>query len=169
MKFEEKLKKRQYDQMWSEYCGFLDLDIDGYMRIQTRLMEEQIALWSGSALGRRILDDKHPRTIEEFRRAVKLTSYEDYADILLQKRGDMLPDTPIVWIQTTWEGGRHPVKVAPYTSGMLDTYRNNILACLMLSTSNGRGKFNVRATDKILYALAPLPYSTGLFPLALGE
>ena len=102
MKFEEKLKKRQYDQMWSEYCGFLDLDIDGYMRIQTRLMEEQIALWSGSALGRRILDDKHPRTIEEFRRAVKLTSYEDYADILLQKRGDMLPDTPIVWIQTTW-------------------------------------------------------------------
>lgn len=169
MKFEEKLKKRQYDQMWSEYCGFLDLDIDGYMRIQTRLMEEQIALWSGSALGRRILDDKHPRTIEEFRRAVKLTSYEDYADILLQKRGDMLPDTPIVWIQTTWEGGRHPVKVAPYTSGMLDTYRNNILACLMLSTSNGRGKFNVRATDKILYALAPLPYATGLFPLALGE
>ena len=81
----------------------------------------------------------------------------------------MLPDTPIVWIQTTWEGGRHPVKVAPYTSGMLDTYRNNILACLMLSTSNGRGKFNVRATDKILYALAPLPYATGLFPLALGE
>lgn len=51
MKFGEKLKKRQYDQMWSEYCGFLDLDIDGYMRIQTRLMEEQIALWSGSALG----------------------------------------------------------------------------------------------------------------------
>lgn len=51
MKFEEKLKKRQYDQMWSEYCGFLDLDIDGYMRIQTRLMEEQIALWSGSAWG----------------------------------------------------------------------------------------------------------------------
>lgn len=52
---------------------------------------------------------------------------------------------------------------------MLETYRNNILACLMLSTSTGRGKFNVRATDKILYALAPLPYATGLFPLALRE
>lgn len=92
--------------MWSEYCGFLDLDIDGYMRIQTRLMEEQIHLWSGSALGRQILGDKQPQTIEDFRRMVKLTSYEDYADILLQKRSDMLPDTPIVWIQTTWEGGR---------------------------------------------------------------
>ena len=32
-----------------------------------------------------------------------------------------------------------------------------------------RGQFNVKATDKILYALAPLPYATGLFPLALRD
>ena len=24
------------------------------------------------------------------------------------------------WIQTTWEGGIHPIKTAPYTKGMLD-------------------------------------------------
>ena len=29
--------------------------------------------------------------------------------------------------------------------------------------------FDVASTDKFLYALAPLPYATGLFPLALGE
>lgn len=61
-----------------------------------------------------------------------LTTYEDYADILLPKRGDMLPDEPIIWIQTTWEGGKHPVKVAPYTRSMLDTYTHNVLACLIL-------------------------------------
>lgn len=109
MRFEDKLKKRQYDQMWSEYCGFLDLDIDGYMRIQTRLMEEQIHLWSGSALGRQILGDKQPQTIEDFRRMVKLTSYEDYADILLQKRSDMLPRYPHR-LDPNHLGGRPPTR-----------------------------------------------------------
>lgn len=169
MKFEEKLKKKQYAALWAEYCGFLDLDMEGYMRIQNRLMEEQISLWSRCALGEKILGGNKPATIEEFRRTVPLTTYEDYADILLLKQGDMLPDTPIIWIQTTWEGGRHPIKVAPYTQAMLETYRNNILACLLLSTSHKRGQFNVKATDKILYALAPLPYATGLFPLALRD
>ena len=32
-----------------------------------------------------------------------------------------------------------------------------------------KGSFDVAATDKFLYALAPLPFATGLFPLALGE
>ena len=109
------------------------------MRIQNRLMEEQISLWSRCALGEKILGGNKPATIEEFRRTVPLTTYEDYADILLLKQGDMLPDTPIIWIRTTWEGGRHPIKVAPYTQAMLETYRNNILACLLLSTSHETG------------------------------
>ena len=46
---------------------------------------------------------------------VPLTEYEDYADILLTKQPDMLPGNPVIWIQTTWEGGKHPIKVAPYT------------------------------------------------------
>ena len=43
------------------------------------------------------------------------------------------------------------------------------MACLILSTSREKGSFDVASTDKFLYALAPLPYATGLFPLALGE
>jgi hypothetical protein len=169
MRFEEKLKSKQHDKLWQEYCGFLDLDIDSYMKIQYRLMSEQIALWSESELGKKLLKGKRPGTIDEFRHMVPLTSYSDYADILLQKRGDMLPDEPIIWIQTTWEGGKHPIKVAPYTKGMLETYRNNIMACLILCTSTEKGKFNIRSTDKFLYGLAPLPYATGLMPLALNE
>ncbi|HWT74289.1 MAG TPA: GH3 auxin-responsive promoter family protein [Mobilitalea sp.] len=169
MKFEEKLKNKQHDMIWKEYCGFLDLDLDSYMNIQNRLMTEQITLWSESELGRKLLNGRRPRTIDEFRQMVPLTTYGDYADILLQKKGEMLPDAPIIWIQTTWEGGKHPIKVAPYTKSMLETYRNNIIACLILSTSPKKGKFNVRATDTFLYGLAPLPYATGLFPLALSE
>lgn len=105
MTFEEKLKNKEYDQIWQEYCGFLDLSMDEYMTIQNRLLKEQIDLWCSSPLGQKILKGKMPRTIEEFRRMVPLTTYEDYADVLLMKRKEMLPEKPIIWIQTTWEGG----------------------------------------------------------------
>lgn len=169
MKFEQKLKSLSQEEIWQEYCGFLDLTMDEYMQIQNRLMEEQIFLWSRCALGQRFLQGKEIHSIDEFRRMIPLTTYEDYADVLLPKQGNMLPDDPIIWIQTTWEGGRHPIKVAPYTKSMLDTYRNNVLACMILSTTETKGKFDVTVKDTFLYGLAPLPYATGLFPLALND
>lgn len=126
---------------------FLDLDLESYMKIQRRLLEEQIGLWCASPLGKKILKDRRPKSIDEFRSMVPLTTYEDYADVLLLKKEDMLPDKPIIWIQTTWEGGKHPIKVAPYTSGMLKTYKNNILTCLMMATSKGRGSFDIGIGD----------------------
>lgn len=166
---DEMLKKKQYREIWEQYCGFLDLDMDGYMKIQNRLLLEQIGLWSASELGKSILKGKQPATVEEFRRMVPLTTYEDYADVLLLKRDDMLPEKPLIWIQTTWEGGRHPVKLAPYTRGMLDTFRDNVVSCELLCTSRAKGQFKTRSHDKILYGLAPLPYATGLLPVTLSE
>ena len=169
MKFEDKLKTKRPQDIWNEYCGFLDLDIDSYMVIQNRLMSEQIKLWSECELGKKLLDGKNPNTIDGFRKMLPLTNYSDYADVLLQKRGDMLPEEPICWIQTTWEGGKHPVKVAPYTKGMLDTYKNNVIACIMLSTSTEKGKFDVSPKYKFLYGLAPLPFATGLIPRGIND
>ena len=169
MALRDQLKKQKYQEIWQQYCGFLDLSMDGYMKIQRRLMEEQIRLWCGCGLGQSILKGRQPKNLEEFRQMVPLTTYDDYADILLSKQPQLLPGNPVIWIQTTWEGGKHPIKVAPYTRSMLDTYRNNVIACLILSTSTAKGKFNVSNTDKILYGLAPLPFATGLFPLALNE
>lgn len=94
MNLKEKLKKQQYNEIWQQYCGFLDLSMDGYMKIQKRLMEEQIRLWSNCGLGQSILKGKHPRNLDEFRKMVPLTEYEDYADILLTKQPDMLPGNP---------------------------------------------------------------------------
>lgn len=169
MRLEEKLKNLQSDAVWQEYCGFLDLNIDEYMQIQNRLMLEQISLWSKSGLGQSILNGKNPDSIEEFRKQVPLTSYEDYADILLLKQEYMLPDKPAIWIQTTWEGGRNPIKVAPFSKSMLDTYKINMMACMILATSPEKGKFNIKAADTFLYGLAPLPYATGLVPVLLNE
>lgn len=169
MTFEDKLKNQEYDRIWQEYCGFLDLDMDAYMAIQNRLLEEQMRMWCASPLGQKITKGRTPRSIEEFRKTVPLTTYEDYADVLLLKKEEMLPDKPIIWIQTTWEGGRHPIKVAPYTQSMLQTYKTNVLTCMILSTCQEKGKFDIDIGDTFLYALAPLPYTTGLVPLALTD
>lgn len=169
MNLKNKLDNRQFEQIWESYCGFLDLSLEAYMKIQNRLMEEQMVVWSGSTLGQSILKGKHPKSIDEFRRMVPLTTYDDYADLLLQRKADDLPDNPVIWIQTTWEGGKHPIKIAPYTRSMLDTFRTNVAACLILATTTEKGKINVDEKDKLLYGLAPLPYATGLLPHALNE
>jgi len=164
LNFEKKLKERSSREIWQEYCGFLDLSIDEFMDIQYRLLQEQIELLSKCGLGQRFFKGSVPKNVDEFRKQVPLTTYDDYADILLLKRSDMLPAPPVVWLQTTWESGCKPVKWAPYSEAMLDVYKNNIIAAMMLSTSDSKGHFHVRSGYKALYALAPLPYATGLFP-----
>ena len=162
--FEEKLKTETPAQIWDEYCGFLDLSLNEYMDIQKRLLTEQINLFANCGLGQRFFKGQVPKTVDEFRKMVPLTKYEDYADVLLLKRDDMLPAPPVVWLSTTWESGNKPQKWAPYSEEMLSIYRTNIIAAMILSTSNEKGKFFVRPGFKALYTLAPLPYATGLFP-----
>ena len=134
MRFQEKLRRYSKQDLWDEYCGFLNMSMDEYMTMQKRLVMEEIELWCSSELGKRILKGKKPATLEEFRGMVSLTTYDDYADILLRKDTSCLPDEAVLWIQTTWEGGMHPMKVAPYTRSMLDTYKRNVMACFILAT-----------------------------------
>ena len=58
MRFQQQLKEYSSKQLWQEYCGFMDLDIDEYMNIQNRLMTEQINVWSESGLGKSLLKGK---------------------------------------------------------------------------------------------------------------
>ena len=52
---------------------------------------------------------------------------------------------------------------------MLDTYRNNVVSCLILSSSTAKGAYSVEPGNTMLYGLAPLPYATGLLPLLLDD
>ncbi len=170
MKFEEKLRREPPDAVWQEYCGFLDLSIEEYLKIQSNLLMEQISLLSKCRLGNYLLHGKVPQSVDEFRQMVPLTTYDDYADTLLMRRTEDLPSVPLVWLETTWEGGSYPKKAAPYSKSMLDTYSHNLLAAMLLSTSQRKGNFRVRPRSKVLYTLAPMPYATGLFPeLMRGE
>ncbi|MCQ2437375.1 MAG: GH3 auxin-responsive promoter family protein [Clostridia bacterium] len=167
MKLAERLLKERPMEVWEEYCGFLALDVDRYMAIQHRLLKEQLALWCDCALGRHFLNGTAPEDFDRLRDIMPLTTYDDYADILLQRRGDVLPLPPVTWIETTWEGGRHPVKCAPYTRGMVDTFSHNGITTMLLGSATGWGEFSVG--EKILSGLAPMPYLTGLIGLILDE
>lgn len=168
-RFDQRLKKTSHDQLWQEYCGFLDMSLSDYMYTQRRLMTEQMRLWCACPLGRQLLGGRQPETIEQLREQMPLTTYADYADVLLAKRGDMLSSEPAIWIQTTWEGGLRPIKLAPYTRAMLDRYRHNLLSTLIMATARKKGDFDVREGDRVLYGGAPLPYASGLTPSLMEE
>ncbi len=169
MYLDEKLRKKQYEEVWKEYCGFFDLSLSQFMDIQNRLMLEQIELYSKCELGKRILKGKNPKSVEEFRKMVPLTTYEDYAEILLDKIESALPGKPVIWIETTWEGAQKPVKVAPYTEGMVRNYSNCIMAIMLLMTSSSKYNYSLRGGENFLFGMAPLPYLTGLVPYMISN
>lgn len=169
MKFEEKLKTRGRKEVFDEYCSFLDLSMDEYMRIQNSLLKEQIQLWQRSDLAKHIIHDKKIESIHDFKKYIPLTTYDDYADVLLKKDDKYLPSKTSLWIETTWEGGKHPVKVAPYSKGMIDTFFSNMCACMLIATGKQRYDFDVKKTYHMLYGLAPLPYATGLVTIGLDN
>lgn len=162
------LRRGEYETVWKKYCGFLDLSIDEFMQIQERLLMEQIELLSQCKLGEKIIGKNNkPSSVEEFRQLVPLTTYEDYAQILLNKKEEQLPSKPLYWIKTTWKGGSNEFKIAPYSESMIEEHTKAFLASLILATSKKRGDFSLREYDKFLYGMAPLPYLTGLAPHCL--
>jgi len=163
----EMLLDEDYDKIWKAYLGFLDLTIDEFMKIQERLLLEQIDLLSKCKLGRKILGPKDIHNMEDFRKYVPLTTYDDYADTLLNQRSEDLPSEPLHWVQTTWKGGKKPIKLAPYSKTMVEEHTKMFLSSLILSTSKKRGHFNLRNYDRFLYGMAPLPYLTGFAPYIL--
>ena len=165
----EMLRDEDYDKIWKAYLGFLDLSIEEFMEIQNRLLLEQIELLRNCKLGKDLFGRNRIKTVEDFRKKVPLTTYENYADILLNKRSEDLPSEPLHWVQTSWKGGKGSIKLAPYSSTMVEENTKMFLSSLILSTSKGRGHFDLRNNDNFLYGMAPRPYLTGYAPYILKQ
>ena len=73
--------------LWQRYCGFLDLSIDEFMDIQEELLMDQIDRVADSVLGKKIMGKRKPKSVEEFRRMVPLTTYDDYEPYLSEAGG----------------------------------------------------------------------------------
>jgi len=79
----ELLKQGRYEELWGRCCGFIDLSLEDFMKIQRRLLSEQLELLKRCELGRYIMNGADPYNVEEFREQVPLTTYDDYAPYLL--------------------------------------------------------------------------------------
>ncbi len=128
-------------EIWQKYCGFIDLSIDGVMKIQKRLLMEQIDLLSKCKLGKKIMGNKIPKSVEEFRKNVPLTTYDDYAPYLSEKREDILPEKPYIWCRTTGKTGQY--KWVPYTERMYKVMGEAFLTSIIFATSKKKGRFSL--------------------------
>ena len=139
------------------------------MAIQRRLLLEQLELLKNCELGRKMMRGAMPKTVEEFREQVPLTTYADYCPELLEQREDVLPMKPIGWQRTSGRSGEYPCKWVPISSGQWDELGPVLGAALLFATSKKRGDFAVGSGRKMLYAIAPVPYAYGYYARKVEE
>ena len=157
----ELLRQGRRDEIWEKYCGFINLSLEEFMEIQKRLLLEQLQLLGTCELGRKILGDKIPTSIEEFRKVVPLTTYELYAPYLMNKREDALPRKVHCWACTSGRSGFER-KWAPFTKEMATRSTAYVFASFIFGSSERRDEFLLEEGDILLYTLAPPPYASGI-------
>ena len=135
----ELFKQGRYEELWSRCCGWIDLSLDEVMNIQRRLLREQIGLLKRCELGRLLMRGTKPRTVEEFREQVPLTTYKDYAPYLLKQRIDVLPRKPLLWQHTSGRSGEYDFKWVPTTTGQWEEQESLLIALLCFCTCKKSG------------------------------
>jgi hypothetical protein len=155
------LEQGKNEEMWDRCCGFIDLSLEQFMDIQKRLLMEQIELLKNCPLGKGIFNGANPTTVDEFRRMVPLTSYEDYAPYLLKRRWEVLPRKPIIWQYTSGKSNEYSYRWAPVTARMMDETEALVFALAFFSGAKKRYDIAIRPGDRVLYGMAPPPYATG--------
>ncbi len=88
--------KSEGDRVWRKYCGFLGLPLEQFLTVQEALLLQQIQHVAGSPLGAKLLGNKVPRSVDEFRSLVPLTTYEDYLPELDSRNESCLAEKPYV-------------------------------------------------------------------------
>lgn len=155
------LREGRRDEVWRKYCGFIDLSLKEFMQVQKRLLLEQIQVLGSCELGRKLMRGQVPRSVEEFRAMVPLTTYDDYAPYLPEKRGDVLPRPPYVWVRTSGRSGEYECKWAPYPREFYEKVSEFMITSFIFASCAGRGDVRLEPGDTCLYTLAPPPYMTG--------
>ncbi len=156
------LRQERREELWQMCCGFLDLDIEGVMTIQNRLMLEQIGLLKNCELGRKLMHGAMPMSVQEFREQVPLTTYNDYLPDLVEKREDVLPSKVAHWVRTAGKTGEYAVKWVPISEDFGREYEKLAGAVALLATCNGRGDTSkIREHLQMLFTVGPPEYASG--------
>jgi len=141
-----------------------------FMDIQRRLLVEQLELLNGCPLCEKIMRGTKPRTLEEFREQVPLTTYADYCPDFLEKSEDLLPIKPESWMRTSGKSGEYSCKWVPLSP----EYSREMSAILyglgILSSCRGWGDTSgMNNCPRIIYTVAPRPYTSGIMAAMIEQ
>lgn len=162
------VRRREFARAWQRHCGYLDLDVDEFMRIQHRLLEEQLRLGKESPIWRDLFPDFVDNlTVDNMRRLAPLTEYEQYAQYLNSKPADVLARPVKEWARTSGLGGKP--KWIPYTEEAYEHLGVCSITTGILSAARERGEVRIRPGDVVASNLPPRPYVSGLALIASSE
>jgi len=154
--------------IWQKYCGFLDLSLPEFMQIQEHLLKEQIELVANSLLGKKIMGKQKPKSVEEFRQIVPLTTYDDYKVYFDEQREDVLSGSPYCWVHTTGAAGM--IKWSPFTERAFVRLAENTLAAFILAGARRKGEVRIRENrERFLINLPSRPYLSGWLPFGVSK
>jgi hypothetical protein len=105
--------RSESDRVWRKYCGFLELSVQEFMAVQETFLLQQIERAALCPLGKKLMDGRAPASVEEYRRLVRLTNYEDYLPELDAGNAVNLPAEPYAWSSTSGAAGK--CRRVPYT------------------------------------------------------
>jgi len=151
------------NEVWTKYCGFLDLKLEEFMGIQERLLMEQIQHLATSKIGSALFDNQVPQDVDEFRQIVPLTDYEFYAPFLINKNEEALPVGKYQWAYTSGRYSLSGHKWVPIPEKMYNYLGEAAIGGLILASCSQKGEVFLDEGDHILLATAPPPYISGLF------
>lgn len=158
------LKQGRNEELWQMCCGFLKLNINEFMEVQRRLLMSQLELLNKSTLGWKIMRGAHPKTIDEFREQVPVTTYKDYCPDLLEKKEATLAGKPALWVHSSGWSGDYQYKWIPISTAYAEQLSILLYGIGMLSGCDYWGDVShIPENIKILYAVAPRPYISGTF------
>ena len=156
---DEYFAKLTQEEIWQRYCGFLELSIDEFMEIQKELLMDEVERVAKGVLGRKIMGAQVARSMEEFRRLVPLTTYENYEPYLTEQREDVLAEKPEYWCHSSGRGGKF--KWIPFTRENIDKTIQRILGTMILASARRKGDIRLRPGRRMLLNMAPRPYGSG--------
>ena len=152
------LEEGRRDELWMKHCGYFTLSPDDFMEVQKRLLLEQINILGKSKIGKQLLGDEIPTSVEEFLQNIPLTTYEDYAEYFDHQIEDVLPVKPYVWARTSGRTSIKGPKWIPYTKTMYDHLGDLTVGAMLMASASYTGEVKLERNDKFLLATAPPPY-----------
>jgi hypothetical protein len=145
------LAKGNKELAWKKYCGFIDFSLEEYHAIQKLLLKEQIEIIRHTALGKKIMGERSPESLDDFRHFTPLTVYSDYRDAFESKETREMGEGILFWAESSDKNGQ--VNRIPFNLNSTKALVDDVITAIMFSSARSKGDVQIEPQDKMLISL----------------